>query len=131
MIQTTNYKSILNVWMPVLTAALYFSACQQGPKQTEGTEHTKQASATAMQDSIAVVTFQPEGGGWGFKINKGSHNYIEQPFIPVIMGRKPFQTSEDAMKVGEYLAAKLRKNPGGLPDLTRQELLDMNIAGVE
>ncbi|PWV50680.1 DUF4907 domain-containing protein [Chitinophaga sp. S165] len=131
MIQTTNYKSILSVWMPVLAATLCFAACQQPPKQTEGTEHIKQAPATAMQDSIAVVTFQPEGGGWGFKINKGSHNYIEQPFIPVIMGRKPFQTAEDAMKVGEYLAAKLRRNPGGLPDLTRQELLDMKIAGVE
>lgn len=131
MIQTTNFKSILNVWKPVLAVMLSFTACQQGPKQTEGTKHNQQAPATAMQDSIAVVTFQPEGGGWGFKINKGSHNYIEQPFIPVIMGRKPFQTAADAMKVGEYLAAKLRKNPGGLPDLTRQELLDMNIAGVE
>lgn len=131
MIQTTNYKSVLNVWMPVLAAVMCFAACKQQPKQIEETKHIEQAPATAMHDSIAVVTFQPEGGGWGFKINKGAHNYIEQPFIPVIMGRKPFQTAEDAMKVGEYLAAKLKKNPSGLPDLTRQELLDLKIAGVE
>lgn len=127
----TNQRSFLNLCMPVLAATLSLTACQQQPKQTEKTEHIEQAPATAMQDSIAVVPFQPEGGGWGYKINKGSHNYIEQPFIPVIMGRKPFQTKEDAMKVGEYLAAKIRKNPGGLPDLTRQELLEMKIAGVE
>ncbi|SHN77861.1 DUF4907 domain-containing protein [Chitinophaga sp. CF418] len=127
----TNYKSIPVVCMPVLAATLFFAACQQPSKQTERTEHTEEAPATAMHDSIAVVTFQPEGGGWGFKINKGTHTYIEQPFIPVIMGRTPFKTEADALKVGELLAAKLRKNPGGLPDLTRQELLDMKIAGVE
>lgn len=127
----TNYKSILIVCTPVLAATLFFTACQQPSRQTERTEHIEEAPATAMQDSIAVVTFQPEGGGWGFKINKGSHTYIEQPFIPVIMGKTPFKTEADARKVGEFLAAKLRKNPGGLPDLTRQELLDMKIAGVE
>jgi hypothetical protein len=130
--QMTNKQSFLNLGFTVLTAALTFTACQQQPKQTEETqEHTEKASPTAMHDSIAVVTFQPGNGGWGYKINKGTHNYIEQPFIPVIMGNKPFQTEEDARKVGEYIADKLRKNPGGLPDLTRQELLDMKIAGVE
>ncbi|UPK71447.1 DUF4907 domain-containing protein [Chitinophaga filiformis] len=128
----TNNKSVLRICMPALATTLFFAACQQPPKQTEErTEHTKEAPATAMQDSIAVVTFQPEGGGWGFKINRGTHTYIEQPFIPVIMGRTPFKTEADALKVGELLAAKLRKNPAGLPDLTRQELLDMKIAGVE
>lgn len=127
----TNQRSFLIVCMPVLAATLFFTACQQPSKQTEGTEHIEKAPATAMQDSIAVVPFQPEGGGWGYKINKGSHTYIEQPFIPVIMSRKPFQTKEEALKVGEYIAAKLRKDPGGLPDLTRQELLDMKITGVE
>jgi starvation-inducible outer membrane lipoprotein len=117
--------------MPVLTAALIFTACQQQPQHAEGTKHTEKASTTAMQDSIAVVPFQLENGGWGYKINKGSHTYIEQPFIPVIVGNKPFQSEADARKVGEHIAAKIRKSPGGLPDLTRQELLEMKIAGVE
>jgi hypothetical protein len=122
----TNTKSFLIV---SLAAGLAFTACQQ--KQTERTKNTEETTATAVHDSIAVVTFQLHNGGWGYKINKGAHNYIEQPFIPVIIGNKPFQSEEDARKVGEFIAAKLRKNPGGLPDLTRQELLDMKIAGVE
>lgn len=127
----TNKSFFLIAGIPALATTMFFAACQQPSKQTEKTENIQEAPATVMHDSITVVTFQPEGGGWGFKINKGSKNYIEQPFIPVIMGRTPFKTEADARKVGENLAAKLRKNPGGLPDLTRQELLDMKIAGVE
>ncbi|QHS62650.1 DUF4907 domain-containing protein [Chitinophaga agri] len=122
----TNPKSIL---IASLSAGLALTACQQ--QQTNRTENMQETTATAVHDSIAVVTFQPANGGWGYKINKGTHTYIEQPFIPVILGNKPFQSEEDARKVGELIAAKLRKNPGGLPDLTRQELLEMKIAGVE
>lgn len=127
----TKKTSFLVSGLFILTATLVFTACQQKPEQTEETKHTEKASTTAMHDSIAVVTFQPGKEGWGYKINKGSHTYIEQPFIPVIMGNKPFQTEEDARKVGEYIAEKIRKNPAGLPDLTKKELLDMKIAGVE
>lgn len=122
----TNNRSFL---IASLVTGLAFTACQH--KQTERTEHTEETTTTAVHDSIAVVTFQLDKGGWGYKINKGAHTYIEQPFIPVVIGNKPFQNEEDARKVGETIAAKLRKNPGGLPDLTRQELLDMKIAGVE
>lgn len=124
-------RSFLIAGVPALAATLLYTACQQPSRQPERTENIQEAPATVMQDSITVVTFQPEGGGWGFRINRGARNYIEQPFIPVIMGRMPFKTEADARKVGENLAEKLRKNPGGLPDLTRQELLDMKIAGVE
>jgi len=129
--QMTKKTSFLVLGLSVLAANLTITACQPSPKQTEETQHTEKATATAMHDSIAVVTFQAGKEGWGYKINKGSHTYIEQPFIPVIMGNKPFQTEEDARKVGEYIADKIRKNPAGLPDLTRKELLDMKIAGVE
>ncbi|MBW8684104.1 DUF4907 domain-containing protein [Chitinophaga rhizophila] len=121
----TNKRSFL---IASLAMGLAFTACQQ--KQTERTEHT-QTTTTAVHDSIAVVTYKLDNGGWGYKINKGSHTYIEQPFIPVIIGNKPFQSEADARKVGENIAAKLRNNPGGLPDLSRQELLEMKIAGVE
>jgi hypothetical protein len=85
-----------------------------------------------MQDSIAVITFRLENGeGWGYKINRGSHTFINQDIIPVIMGKHYFQSEEDARKVGEFAAEKVRKNQGGFPDLTRQELLDLKIAGVE
>lgn len=83
------------------------------------------------EEDITVVPFQVEGGGWGFDIKIGAKTRIHQELIPVILGRKTFATKEDALKVGENLAQKMRTQHTGFPDLTRQELLDMHIAGVE
>lgn len=91
---------------------------------------TINATVTSVED-ITVVPFQNEGGGWGFDIKVGPKVRIHQELIPVILGRKPFATKEDALKVGENLAQKMRTEHNGFPDLTRKELLDMHIAGVE
>ncbi|MBP1652345.1 MAG: hypothetical protein H6Q26_2502 [Bacteroidetes bacterium] len=91
---------------------------------------TINATVTSEQD-ITVVPFQPEGGGWGFDIKIGPKTRIHQEFIPVILGRIPFATKEDALKVGENMAQKMRTQHTGFPDITRQELLDMHIAGVK
>jgi|GEM_PF-1197313 len=91
---------------------------------------TINTTVTSVED-ITVVPFQNEGGGWGFDIKIGPKARIHQEFIPVILGRKAFATKEDALKVGENLAEKMRRQHNGFPDLTRQELLDMHIAGVE
>ena len=122
----------------ILTAfiAIGVAACQEQPKNAESGEVKKlkvndKIDATVMTDSITVVPFQIPQGGWGFDINIGKKNRIHQEIIPVILGRKAFQTREDALKVGENLADKMRKYNTGFPDLTRQELLDMHIAGVQ
>ncbi|WP_157309237.1 DUF4907 domain-containing protein [Chitinophaga tropicalis] len=112
-----------------LTGVVSFTACRQ-KQESKQPEH-QHTTVTAMQDSIAVIPFQLENGGWGYKINIGPKTFIEQTIIPVIMGRKTFQSKEDALKVGECIASKMRKGEGRFPNLTRQELLDMKIAGVE
>jgi hypothetical protein len=79
---------------------------------------------TAMQDSIAVVTFRTHAG-WGYAVNVGAHAYIYQDFIPAIPGRYPFLSKEDAERVGKRVAEKLRKQQ--VPAISRQELLEMGI----
>ena len=109
-------------------------ACQENNSHSSENKlkssDTINATVKSVED-ITVVPFQNEGGGWGFDIKIGPKVRIHQELIPVILGRKPFATKEDALKVGENLAQKMRTQHNGFPDLTRQELLDMHIAGVE
>lgn len=100
-------------------------ACQQ-----KKTDKTTYRSITTMQDSIVVVTFQPETGGWGYKIMMGSKNYIYQDVIPGIFGKHPFESKEDAEKVGNEVALRIKKGEQ-LPNLTIQDLKDMGIAGIK
>jgi hypothetical protein len=79
---------------------------------------------TAVQDSIAVVTFQT-AAGWGYTVNVGAHAYIYQDFIPAIPGRTPFHSKEDAQRVGNRVAEKLRKQQ--VPAISKQELTEMGI----
>lgn len=80
--------------------------------------------STAMQDSIAVITFQT-AGGWGYTVNVGAHPYIYQDFIPAIPGRSPFRSKEDAERVGKRVAEKLRKRQ--VPAISKQELAELGI----
>lgn len=80
---------------------------------------------TAVQDSIAVVTFQTHAG-WGYSVNVGAHAYIYQDFIPAIPGRIPFRSQEEAARVGNRVAEKLRKQQ--VPAISKQELEEMKIA---
>lgn len=107
----------------ILTLFILCSGCQQ--KQTKNTE------ITAGQDSLAVVPFQLEGGGWGYKINVGAKTRIYQDIIPTIQGRHVFQSKEDAQKVGDLMMTKMRQTGTQFPVVSRQEMLDMKIAGVE
>ena len=107
----------------ILTLLILCSACHQ--KQIKHTE------ITAGHDSLAVVPFQLEQGGWGYKINIGAKTHIYQDIIPTIQGRHVFQTKEDAQKVGDLLVQKMRKTGNRFSVISKQEMLDLKIAGVE
>jgi len=66
-----------------------------------------------------VKTYQVENG-WAFSIYLGDKEYIRQPFIPVIPGKVPFATNEQAMTAGKLVLSKMvaHKNPS----LTYEEL---------
>ncbi len=83
------------------------------------------AKTTAMQDSIAVVTFETATGGWGYTINVGNRPFIYQDIIPARPGRQPFQTKEEALRVGNVVAGKIRNKE--LPTLTTQEVAKLGI----
>lgn len=88
-------------------------------------QRSRSGKSTAMQDSIAVVPFQT-AAGWGYAVNVGAHTYIYQDIIPAIPGRAAFQSREDALRVGNRVAEKLRKRQ--VPAISRNELEEMGIA---
>ena len=120
----TDYKSFFTGSLLLATVVLG-TACQQ-KKVSE-----QNISTTAVPDSIAVVPFELETGGWGYRINRGSKHFIYQDIIPSIPGRRPFQTKEDALRVGNLMVEKMRSNGSLFPKIDRKELLEMKIAGVE
>jgi hypothetical protein len=73
---------------------------------------------------VVVETFEIHGG-WGYKVKVDGHNYIYQDVIPGIAGNRPFQTKENAQRVGDAVVQKLihHKNPS----MTQAELLAMQI----
>lgn len=87
-------------------------------------QRVSSGKSTAVQDSIAVVTFQTHAG-WGYSVNVGAHAYIYQDFIPAIPGRNPFHSKEDAERVGNRVAEKLRKRQ--VPAISKEELEKMGI----
>jgi hypothetical protein len=101
------------------------TSCQQK-------QQAKNIEITAVHDSIAVVPFELEGGGsWGYKINVGHKTFIYQDIMPGIPGRHYFQSREDAQKVGDLMVTKMRSNGKSFPNVSKKELMDMQIAGVE
>jgi hypothetical protein len=100
-----------------LLLAAAMAGCNSRPPARE---HT----TTAMQDSIAVVPFQT-GDGWGYSVNIGARTYIYQDIIPALPGRNVFRSREDALRVGNRVADKLRKHQ--LPTVSKEELKEMGI----
>ena len=70
-------------------------------------------------DSYSVETFK-SADGWGYQISKHEKTIIVQPFIPCLIGEKPFPDEKSAMKIGELVLSKIRNN--GDPSITVEEL---------
>jgi hypothetical protein len=63
--------------------------------------------------------------GWGYEIIVDGKTFIHQQYIPAVEGYKSFETSEDALKVGNYLVEKMKNKKH--PIITVEELKQLNI----
>lgn len=111
------------LYILVLIAGLAFASA--GCRQNQAKKAT-----TERQDSLSVAVYELKGGGWAYDISHGKKLFIRQEYIPAISGYIPFASHDDAEKVAEKVLEKLRTQPG-MPAITREELLDMKIAGVK
>lgn len=63
--------------------------------------------------------------GWGYDINNNQRILIHQPNIPAIQKSIPFNTKQDARKVGSLVLKKIESNK--FPTITLRELDSLKI----
>jgi hypothetical protein len=63
--------------------------------------------------------------GWGYQVLVNNQVYIDQPFIPVLPGKKPFPNRKTARAAGTLVKQKLEHRQ--LPGLTREELMRLGL----
>jgi len=69
----------------------------------------KQPVAANVASSI-VVDAIPVDSGWGYMIVVDGKPFIKQDYIPAIAGNQAFKTKEDAEKIGQWVADKMKNN---------------------
>jgi hypothetical protein len=79
---------------------------------------------TPASDILQVQTFRVSGG-WGYKIIVGDKVFIDQPFIPVLQGKKPFPDRKSALRAAKTIKAKMLL--GKLPNLSREDIQKIGI----
>jgi hypothetical protein len=75
-------------------------------------------------DTLKVNPFRVSGG-WGYDVSAKGRTYIHQPFIPGVIGRKPFPDRKSALRAGKMVRAKLVA--GHVPALTHEDLAKIGI----
>jgi hypothetical protein len=76
------------------------------------------------KETLNVKTFRVSGG-WGYQVYVHHKLFIDQPFIPVIQGIKPFPDRRSALRAAKTVKAKLLK--GQRPTLTMDDILKTGV----
>ena len=63
--------------------------------------------------------------GYGYTIKQGKQTVIYQPFVPVLSQRKPFNTPDEAAKVGDLVLERLES--GQDFSVTEEDLKSLGI----
>lgn len=79
---------------------------------------------TSPAGKVKVNTYRVPDG-WGYRIVMNGKVYIDQPFIPVIPGRKAFPDKRSASRTGRLVKQKLIHRQ--LPTLTMEDLSELGL----
>lgn len=63
--------------------------------------------------------------GWGYTIKQNDKIIIKQSIIPVISTKKPFETEDEALKIGNLVLRKLKHKTS--PTITKKDLILLSI----
>ncbi|MEZ4924068.1 MAG: DUF4907 domain-containing protein [Crocinitomicaceae bacterium] len=67
----------------------------------------KTISETSLSPEYTAEAIHDVSIGWGYKIYQNGKQYINQPHIPAISGKKGFENKEDALKTANFVINKL------------------------
>lgn len=105
------------LWCIALFAGLLFTtSCNSNNKKQE----------PSGDDMLPVkVIAVPSGTGWGYQVYVEDKLYIDQTNIPAVPGLQTFKSKEEALKIGNLVASKMKN---GKRTVTIQDLKDAHIA---
>ena len=83
-----------------------------------------QMTACTKNETLKVESFKTTSG-WGYLLSYKNKIIIKQSIIPVINDTKSFSTEEDAIKVANLVAKKLKENNS--PTVTKNDLILLKI----
>ncbi len=83
-----------------------------------------QITACTKNETLKVESFKT-ASGWGYSISHKNKILIKQSIIPVISDTKSFSTEEDALKVANLVAEKLKENIS--PTVSKNDLILLKI----
>jgi hypothetical protein len=75
-------------------------------------------------DEVKVRTYEVSGG-WGYQVVVKGSVVIDQPFIPVLPGRKVFPDKRSASRAGNMVRRKLIQHK--MPALTRKDIQKLGL----
>lgn len=81
-------------------------------------------TACSKNETLKVESFKTTSG-WGYLLSYKNKIIIKQSIIPVINDTKSFSTEEDAIKVANLVAKKLKENNS--PTVTKNDLILLKI----
>ena len=81
-------------------------------------------TACTKNETLKVESFKTTSG-WGYLLSYKNKIIIKQSIIPVINDTKSFSTEEDAIKVANLVAKKLKENNS--PTVTKNDLILLKI----
>lgn len=76
-------------------------------------------SCSNKQSAYTIKSFETENG-WGYSIFVNDKLLIRQQYIPSIQEQKPFNSEQDALKIGAFVIEKLKQHQ--IPSLTTSEI---------
>jgi hypothetical protein len=77
-------------------------------------------------DDYRVKTYKVSDG-WGYQILRKDRVIIDQPFIPVLAGKKAFPDKKSASKAGKIVKERLDNHQ--LPALTIEDIKEIGLDG--
>ncbi|MGL4596715.1 MAG: DUF4907 domain-containing protein [Bacteroidia bacterium] len=119
--------------IPLFFSFLILSSCSSPTAKTNSSDSVVATTETAKPQAsgIEAKTFDVldsngRNTGWGYDLYVDGKRAIHQPHIPAIAGNNPFKTQNDAQRVGDLAASKMRAG-SGLPTISLSELDSLNI----
>ncbi|MCL6524280.1 MAG: DUF4907 domain-containing protein [Thermoflavifilum sp.] len=89
------------------------------------TRHARFPANQAADSLVVEVKPMQVDSGWGYQIWVNQHPFIYQNQIPAIPGHHLFRSREEALRVGEWVANRIRQHQS--PTITQANLQQLGI----